>query len=100
MGSAYYTGMRNGTRFAAIVLVLLPLAIAAAQPAAPAASTSQLPPSVSSSQPLPPPAPAGQGQLVGTISDLIVKIIYPASDAIFYISTRTPASEGEWSELQ
>jgi len=34
------------------------------------------------------------------MSDLMVKIIYPASDAIFYIATRTPASEAEWGELQ
>jgi lipocalin-like protein len=37
---------------------------------------------------------------VGTMSDLMVKIIYPASDAIFYITTRTPGSEAEWTELQ
>jgi Lipocalin-like domain len=37
---------------------------------------------------------------VGTMSDLMVKIIYPASDAIFYITTRTPTSEVEWGELQ
>jgi len=30
----------------------------------------------------------------------MVKIIYPASDAIFYIATRTPATEAEWGELQ
>jgi len=34
------------------------------------------------------------------MSDLMVKIIYPASDAIFYITTRTPATEAEWGELQ
>jgi len=34
------------------------------------------------------------------MSDLMVKIIYPASDAIFYIATRTPTSEAEWGELQ
>ncbi len=39
-------------------------------------------------------------QPVGTMSDLMVKIIYPASDAIFYIATRTPTSEAEWGELQ
>ena len=37
---------------------------------------------------------------VGTMSELMVKVIYPASDALFYITTRTPASEAEWSELQ
>jgi len=39
-------------------------------------------------------------QPVGTMSDLMVKIIYPSSDAIFYIATRTPANEAEWGELQ
>jgi Lipocalin-like domain len=39
-------------------------------------------------------------QAVGTMSDLMVKIIYPASDAIFYITTRTPTSDAEWTELQ
>jgi hypothetical protein len=37
---------------------------------------------------------------VGTMSDLMVKIIYPASDAIFYIETRTPTSDAEWTVLQ
>jgi len=39
-------------------------------------------------------------QPVGTMSDLMVKIIYPASDAIFYVTTRTPTTEAEWGELQ
>jgi hypothetical protein len=43
---------------------------------------------------------SAQSQPVGTMSDLMVKIIYPASDAIFYIATRTPASDAEWTELQ
>jgi hypothetical protein len=34
------------------------------------------------------------------MSELMVKIIYPASDAIFYITTREPKSEAEWVELQ
>src|SRR5262245_42886100 len=37
---------------------------------------------------------------VGTMSDLMVKIIYPASDAVFYITTREPRTDAEWSELQ
>src|SRR5206468_12482096 len=71
MGSAYYTGMRTGMRLAGLVLL-------AAVPA------------------------FGQtaAQPIGTMSDLMVKIIYPASDAIFYITTRTPTSEVEWGELQ
>jgi hypothetical protein len=39
-------------------------------------------------------------QVVGTMSELMVKIIYPASDALFYIETRTPKTESEWVELQ
>ena len=34
---------------------------------------------------------------VGTMSDLMVKIIYPASDALFYIESRTPKTEAEWT---
>jgi hypothetical protein len=34
------------------------------------------------------------------MSDLMVKIIYPSSDAVFYITTRMPKTEVEWGELQ
>ncbi len=34
------------------------------------------------------------------MSELMVKIIYPASDAIFYISSRTPETDAEWATLQ
>ena len=44
--------------------------------------------------------PATPTRPVGTMSDLMVKMIYPTSDAIFYIETRTPKTEAEWSELQ
>ena len=37
---------------------------------------------------------------VGSMSDLMVKIIYPASDALFYIESRTPATEAEWTTLE
>jgi hypothetical protein len=37
---------------------------------------------------------------VGTMSDLMVKIIYPASDALFYIESRTPKTESEWGALE
>ena len=39
-------------------------------------------------------------QLSGTVSDLMVKTIYPASDAIFYVETRTPATGADWTALQ
>ncbi len=34
-----------------------------------------------------------------TMSDLMVKTIYPASDAIFYIESRTPTTDAEWQAL-
>jgi cytochrome c556 len=37
---------------------------------------------------------------VGTMSDLMVKILYPASDALFYIETRTPKTDAEWTVLE
>ena len=37
---------------------------------------------------------------VGTMSDLMVKVIYPASDALFYIESRTPTTDAEWTVLQ
>lgn len=43
---------------------------------------------------------SASAQSVGTMSELMVKIIYPAADAVFYITTRTPTSEVQWGELQ
>jgi cytochrome c553 len=37
---------------------------------------------------------------VGTMSDLMVKIIYPSSDALFYIESRTPKTDSEWTALE
>ena len=37
---------------------------------------------------------------VGSMSDLMVKIIYPASDALFYIESRTPKTDSEWTVLE
>ena len=55
-----------------------------------------------SAQPPSPAQPAApiKPAVVGTMSDLMVKVIYPASDAIFYITTRQPTTESEWVELQ
>jgi hypothetical protein len=44
-------------------------------------------------------APRAQGS-VGTMSDLMVHVIYPASDAVFYIETRTPTTDAEWGVLE
>ena len=45
-------------------------------------------------------ATAASAQSVGTMSELMIKIIYPASDPVFYITTRTPETEAQWNELQ
>ena len=37
---------------------------------------------------------------VGSMSDLMVKIIYPTSDALFYIESRTPKTDAEWTVLE
>jgi hypothetical protein len=62
------------------------LALQAAPPAPP--------PSAAASQAAPPPQPPR------TMSDIMVKVLYPAADTVFYIETRTPADEAGWRELQ
>ena len=48
-----------------------------------------------------PASPAAVGtRRVGTMSELMVHMIYPTSDAIFYVSSRTPTTDSEWSALQ
>lgn len=46
------------------------------------------------------PSNAPPMQRIGTMSDLMVHMIYPTSDAVFYISSRTPKTDAEWVELQ
>jgi hypothetical protein len=43
---------------------------------------------------------SASAQSVGTMSELMIKIIYPASDPVFYITTRTPTTDVQWGELQ
>src|SRR5471030_2603884 len=82
----YYTGMRT-IALTSVLLVLTALgasdAAIRAQSPAPAA-----------------PAAAVVPRPVGSMSELMVDVIYPASDAVFYISTRTPINDAEWTELQ
>ena len=42
----------------------------------------------------------GSPRPVGTMSELMVHLIYPTSNAIFYILTRTPTSTAEWGALE
>lgn len=39
-------------------------------------------------------------QPVGSMSELMVDIIYPASDAIFYVERNPPKSERDWNLLR
>jgi hypothetical protein len=50
--------------------------------------------------PAPAPAPRPPTRNVGTMSELMVRILYPNSDALFYIETRTPKTEAEWGTLE
>lgn len=45
-------------------------------------------------------APRPPTRNVGSMSELMVKIIYPTSDAVFYIESRTPKDEAEWNAFE
>ena len=42
----------------------------------------------------------GSMRRIGSMSQLMVHLIYPTSNAVFYIETRTPTTEAEWGELE
>ena len=46
------------------------------------------------------PDSLGGPRPIGTMSELMVHLIYPTSDAIFYILTRTPTTTAEWGTLE
>jgi hypothetical protein len=68
---------------------------ASAQPAATRPVPEELADAVAHAADLP-----GMPLPVGTMSELMVDIIYPTSDAILYISSRTPTNDVEWNELR
>lgn len=39
-------------------------------------------------------------QPVGTVSQVMISITYPSSDAIFYVERSPPKTEKEWNDLQ
>ena len=45
-------------------------------------------------------APQIPYRIVGTMSQLMVDVIYPTSDDIFYIVTRPPSNEAQWTAIQ
>ena len=80
-------------RTAALVLVLWALT--------PIAGASQAPAPPPAPSPAPKAgAPAAEPRVVGTMSELMVHVIRPTSDAVFYITSRTPETEEAWGTLQ
>jgi hypothetical protein len=78
--------MNSGTRTPAILLVAgAALAACTAQPAP---------------ETTPAPAAVSPARRVGSMSELMVDILYPAGDAVFYIETRTPEDSDGWAALQ
>jgi len=45
-------------------------------------------------------AQAPSYQQVGTVSQLMIDIIYPSSDALFYIERSPPKTEAEWNAIR
>src|SRR5262245_34732759 len=45
-------------------------------------------------------APAAAPKPVVTMADVMVKVIYPYSDAIFYVEREAPKTEAEWMTLE
>jgi hypothetical protein len=39
-------------------------------------------------------------QAVGTVSQVMISITYPTSDAIFYVERKPPKTEKDWNDLQ
>jgi hypothetical protein len=81
-------------RTAALAMFLAVLASAATVGQVPA------PASATAAPPSPKPATGDAPSVIGTMSELMVHVIRPASDAVFYITSRTPASDAEWGTLQ
>ena len=76
------------------------LSIALATLLAPAAAIAQTARPAAPAQPAHPAAGATPARNIGSMSDLMVKIIYPTSDALFYIESRTPKDEAEWNAFE
>ncbi len=83
-----------------LVIVGVLTAGTSAQP--PAAQAPATPAPAARSAPPTPAAPSAPSTMrrVGTMSELMIRILYPTSDAIFYITTRAPKTEEEWGELE
>src|SRR4051794_28753314 len=82
-------------RTALVFLAFVSVTLApGAQSQTPPSTAASPPESQTSETPVPKPAP------VGTMSELMLKVIYPYSDAMFYIQRAAPNTDVEWNELQ
>src|SRR6476620_8464015 len=66
----------------------------------PAAATAQTARPKTPAAPAHPVVSTTPARNVGSMSDLMVKIIYPTSDALFYVESRTPKDEAEWNTFE
>ena len=62
-------------------------------PQTPPATTTAPETQAAPATPVPKPAP------VGTMSELMLRVLYPYSDAMFYIQRSPPKNDTEWNEL-
>jgi hypothetical protein len=76
------------TIFSTLLLLMLVALIGIAQQQPPAAQSS------------PETAPQASYRIVGTMSQLMVDIILPTSDDIFYISRNPPSNDNEWAAIE
>jgi hypothetical protein len=84
-----------------LLLAVLTLAQVKAQvPQAPPATPSSASPAPTPDVQTAPAAPAARPAPIGTMSELMLKVIYPYSDAMFYIQRAVPKNDVEWNELQ
>ena len=77
-----------------VMLAVIGPALGAQAPSLPAPSQAAVPAQDPAAAPAARPAP------VGTMSELMLKVIYPYSDAMFYIQRNPPKNDVEWNELQ
>jgi hypothetical protein len=98
-------------KLASLLLTTAALTVAVAAPAAEQEPAPAAPPTAAAA-PATRPVPeeltdavahaatlSGDPLPIGTMSELMIHLIYPTSDAILYITTRTPTTDVEWNEL-
>jgi hypothetical protein len=80
--------------------VLLLVGLALTQASRAEVPLAQAPQPAAAEAQTPPATPAPTVRPVGTMSELMVKVIYPYSDAMFYIGRAAPKNDVEWEDLQ